>query len=195
MNAMVAWAIGGFARFMLFGRSHPRGSRIIVLCTLASLCGIVLSSCVAPTTDFPEVVRSPEAQEVEEVARAFLDALSRTDTAVLRSLMASDLSLSSVRAGPEGAVIRHSTGEEFLNGLGTEDQDLLERMWDPVVYVQGQVAMVWTPYDFFLNGEFSHCGIDVFTMLEGEDGWRVTSITYDVVREGCPVSPLGPPTG
>ena len=161
----------------------------------------LLSSCAVPPADEVEdrEVRPAEGmvdrQEVEEVARVFLEALSQTDTTVLRSLMAPGLSLSSVRAGPEGPVIGHSTGEEFLIGLGGEDQELLERMWDPVVYVQGQVAMVWTPYDFFLNGEFSHCGIDVFTMLQGGDGWMVTSITYDVVREGCPPSPLGPPVG
>ena len=176
-----------------------RVSGVVLAPALFSI--ILLSSCVDRPPDGVENQEVQSAgnrvdrQEVEGVARAFLEALSRTDTTALRSLMAPGLSLSSIRAGPDGPVIRHSTGEEFLNGLGTEDQDFLERMWDPAVYVQGQVAMVWTPYDFFLNGEFSHCGIDVFTMLEGEDGWRVTSITYDVVREGCPPSPLGPPVG
>lgn len=196
MNAMLSGAVGRFARIQRSSRPRANRRRVrFVLGLLPFLPAPFFSSCVAPMPDSPEVERPPVVQEVEEVARAFLEALSRTDTAALRSLMASDLSLSSVRAGPEGAVIRHSTGEEFLNGLGTEDQDLLERMWDPVVHVQDRVAVVWTPYDFFLNGEFSHCGIDVFTMLEGEDGWRVTSITYDVVREGCPASPLGPPAG
>jgi len=172
-----------------------------VVFTPAFLSIVLLASCAAPPPDGVEDRELPSAEEmvdrqaVEEAARSFLEALSRTDTMVLRNLMAPGLSLSSVRDGPEGPVIRHSTGEEFLIGLGGEGQELLERMWDPVVYVQGQVAMVWTPYDFFLNGEFSHCGIDVFTMLEGEDGWKVTSITYDVVREGCPSSPLGPPVG
>ena len=196
MNAMFFGAVGRFVRSLPFCRCRALGRRFnLVLFALPLLPALFLLSCVAPAPEPPEVERAPEVQEVEEVARAFLGALSGADTAALRSLMAPDLSLSSVRTGPDGAVIRHTTGEEFLNGLGTEDQDFLERMWNPVVYVQGQVAMVWTPYDFFLNGEFSHCGIDVFTMLEGEDGWRVTSITYDVVREGCPASPLGPPAG
>jgi len=68
-------------------------------------------------------------------------------------------------------------------------------MWNPTVQIQGRVAMVWTPYDFHLNGEFSHCGIDVFTMLQGAEGWQVASITYNVVREGCTPSPLGSPGG
>jgi hypothetical protein len=136
---------------------------------------------------------SPEEVRVEMVARAFLEALSETDTAALRGLMASEVNLSSVREGPGGAAIGHSTGEDFLASLGRENQNLLERMWEPTVLVEGRVAVVWTPYDFHLNGEFSHCGIDIFTLLKGEDGWRVTGVTYNVIREGCPPSPLGPP--
>jgi len=83
----------------------------------------------------------------------------------------------------------------FLESLGGGDQELLERMWDPTARIQGRVARVWTPYDFHLNGEFSHCGIDVFTMLRGVEGWQVASITYNVVREGCTPSPLGSPGG
>lgn len=99
----------------------------------------------------------------------------------------------SVREGEGGPALRAVTRAAFLESLGGEDQELLERMWDPTVQVQDPVAMVWTPYDFHLNGEFSHCGIDVFTMLNGAEGWQVTSITYNVVREECPPSPLGPP--
>jgi hypothetical protein len=109
--------------------------------------------------------------------------------------MAAEVNLSSVREGPDGPAIGHSTGEDFLASLGGEDQNLLERMWNPTVLVQDGVAVVWTPYDFFLNGEFSHCGIDVFTLLKGQDGWRVTGVTYNVIRDGCSPSPLGPPAG
>ena len=31
---------------------------------------------------------------------------------------------------------------------------LLERMWDPIVLIDGDIAMVWTRYDFFIDGEF-----------------------------------------
>jgi hypothetical protein len=157
----------------------------------------LLGSCTgqpAPSDPDSAAVSADEV-EVEGVARTFLEALSATDTATLRSLMASEVTLSSVREGPDGVVIGHSTGEEFLASLGGEDQDLLERMWNPTVLVDDGVAVVWTPYDFFLNSEFSHCGIDVFTLLRGEGGWRVTGVTYNVVRDGCPPSPLGPPAG
>ncbi len=144
----------------------------------------------------PVVAQEPDPdpeKEVVEVANSFLSALSAADTAVLAGLLAPEAMIYSVREGSDGPALGAVTRAAFLESLGGEDQNLLERMWSPLVQVQDLVAMVWTPYDFYLNGEFSHCGIDVFTMLKGGEGWQVASITYNVVREGCPPSPLGPP--
>lgn len=157
---------------------------------------LLLFSCTAPpVVDEPGIDPGPHVTEVSEVAALFLSALSAPDTSTLSRLMAPGAMIYSVREGEAGPSLRAVTREDFLESLGGEEQELLERMWDPEVQVQDRVAMVWTPYDFHLNGEFSHCGIDVFTMLEGTEGWQVTSITYNVVREGCGPSPLGSPKG
>jgi hypothetical protein len=55
------------------------------------------------------------------------------------------------------------------------------------------MAVVTAPYDFYRNGAFSHCGIDLFELLETEDGWRISGGVYTVQRDACPPSPLGPP--
>jgi hypothetical protein len=132
---------------------------------------------------------------VAKLAGDFLEALSAADTAVLARLLAPQAMIFSVRESSRGSAFSAVSREAFLESLGGEEQTLLERMWEPTVMVQDRVAMVWTPYDFHLNGKFSHCGIDVFTFLSGDQGWQVASITYNVVRDGCPPSPLGPPGG
>jgi hypothetical protein len=55
--------------------------------------------------------------------------------------------------------------------------------------------VVWTPYDFHIDGEFSHCGIDAFNMVRTDEGWKIASIVWTVERTGCENSPLGPPGG
>lgn len=160
---------------------------------LKSLGGVVFLISVLSAPLLAQEPGSGPEKEVAEVANTFLSALSAADTATLSGLLAPQAMIYSVREGTLEASIRAVSRAAFLESLGGEDQELLERMWDPVVKVQDLVAMVWTPYDFHLNDEFSHCGIDVFTMLKGAEGWQVASITYNVVREGCPPSPLGPP--
>ncbi len=131
--------------------------------------------------------------ELIRMAEEFMRALSAKDTAALSGLMTADATLHSVREGAEGPEVRLSTRVDFLNSLGGDERELLERIWDPTVLVSGSVAVVLAPYDFYVEGQFSHCGTDIFTFLRGAAGWRISGVTYDVVREGCPPSPLGPP--
>jgi len=60
-----------------------------------------------------------------------------------------------------------------------------ERVWDARVEVHGPIAMVWAPYDFRRGEEFSHCGVDGFTLVRTPDGWRIAWAVYTVEREGC----------
>ena len=137
--------------------------------------------------------QTAEEVAVTQLAHDFMAALSSRDEAALGDLMAPQAMIYSVREGEDGPQYGVRTREDFLEGIGSGSSTFLERIWEPVVEVKGRVAMVWAPYDFHLDGEFSHCGIDLLTYLKLEDGWKLTSITYDVVQEGCGVSPLGVP--
>jgi hypothetical protein len=124
-----------------------------------------------------------------------MEALSSRDAERLDELLAPQAALFSIREGESGPrySVRHR--EEFLGGIAERQTEFLERIWEPVVEVSGRIAMVWAPYDFHMQGSFSHCGIDVLAFLKMEEGWKVTSITYNVVQESCPPSPLGSPGG
>ena len=93
----------------------------------------------------------------------------------------------------EDGSIRTQSHAEFFENIVDEQTDFLERMWDPTVLVHDRIAVLWTPYDFHRNGQFSHCGIDAFSLIKVDDEWKITGTIYTVQREGCPESPLGPP--
>ena len=68
----------------------------------------------------------------------------------------------------------------------------LERMWDPTVLIDGDIATVWTRYDFWLDGKFSHGGTDVVVLLRTDDGWKIASFAWTSEPDATD-SPLGPP--
>ena len=51
--------------------------------------------------------------------------------------------------------------------------ELVERGWDPTVLVSGTIGIVWYPYDIYVDGAWSHCGIDIFNMIRTDEGWRI----------------------
>ncbi len=89
--------------------------------------------------------------------------------------------------------IQRTSAAAFLKSLETGTTSLLERMWDAEVRVHGAIASVWTPYDFHVDGKFSHCGVDIFDLVKTPRGWVITGATYTVERTGCAPSPLGAP--
>lgn len=142
------------------------------------------------------------AQTLDEVAvrrtaEAVLAAISSADSAALRALLFPGAPVVSVRGGggSDSAFTSWRTAEEVIRGIGGSEAEYLERMWNPEIRVSGDIATVWTPYDFYVDREFSHCGIDAFQVARTRDGWKVVSLFYTVVRarEPCPPSPLGPP--
>ena len=152
---------------------------------------------ISPITSpvFAQQPRSLDSVTVIGVVQDLLRAISTRDSALARRLVLPGAQLASIPdpAGPTNAG-RTQTDSQFVAMLGGTKQRLLERMWNPTVFLQGSLAVVRTPYDFHIDGAFSHCGVDVFTLVRSKSEWRVTHVVYTVQRQNCAPSPLGPPT-
>jgi hypothetical protein len=71
-----------------------------------------------------------------------------------------------------------------------------ERGWSPEVRVNGPLAMVWYPYDLYLDGAWSHCGVDAFTLIKHEGRWRIATMAWSAEQPpACEKHPSGPPPG
>jgi hypothetical protein len=51
---------------------------------------------------------------------------------------------------------------------------------NPRVLIHNRVAIVWTPYDFYINEKLSHGGVDAVSLLKTADGWKIAGIIYTV---------------
>jgi hypothetical protein len=129
---------------------------------------------------------------VVAVVHEFFRAMSANDSAAAARTMHPDAQNFVLSARGDSTVLSLSTAARFLSSLVTSKRSLVERMWEPTVMVHGPIAVVWTPYDFHIDGTFSHCGVDAFSLARANGGWRIVSITYTVERTGCAPSPLGP---
>lgn len=131
--------------------------------------------------------RPADAQEDESLVLAtvqkFFDSMTDKDTAAARQILVMDATYFSVREGDDGTTMRGSTNREYVEQLATTADDLQERMWDPQVMVHEGIAVVWTPYEFQVNGEFSHCGFDAFSLVRVDGRWKIAGIIYTVEQE------------
>lgn len=136
---------------------------------------------------------SPEVAEVTAVVEAVLHAITTADAdGRVGELVLPDAQIVAVR----DAGVSTITGADFVPGISDPEQGYVERMWDPEVRVQGPIASVWAPYDFYIHGEFSHCGVDAFQLVRDGGSWKVKSLVYNVLQPpACALHPEGPPNG
>ena len=143
---------------------------------------IILSTCTKTPSD--------EEKAVIAAIDRFFHVLMTRDTTAAREVLMPEGQFFSIR---EDGTIRSQSHLTFTVSLPSSQDLLLERIWEPKILIHEGIAMVWTPYDFHRNGNFSHCGIDAFSLLKTDEGWKIAGIVYTVETTGCKESPLGPP--
>lgn len=136
---------------------------------------------------------SPDERDVVATVQRIFDAMEKCDPATIRALSIPSGALVRVAVGTDQPP-RSTTLDTFAGQFATCSRKLLERMWTPQVRVHKGIATLWAPYDFWIDGTFSHCGIDSFELVKTATGWVLASGTYTVERDGCAPSPLGAPT-
>ena len=81
--------------------------------------------------------------------------------------------------------IRTDKVEDFAKQVGVSQAgDLDERFTISKILVDGNMASVWVPYQFYYKGNFSHCGVNSFQLAKINNEWKIQYI-IDTRRKKC----------
>jgi len=139
----------------------------------------------------PSAAESNERKAILKVVQEFFDTMTSRDVESARQVLIPEGRFHSVRQQDAGYVVQTFTNEGYLKDLSKGKEQYRERMWNSKVLIRGLIATVWTPYDFWIDGKFSHCGIDSFNLIKSNGEWKIAGGVYTVERK-CKPSPLGP---
>lgn len=124
------------------------------------------------------------------VAQKLFDAMHTHDGKAARDLFTPGALLLSV---DDSGTLHSLPAAQFADHISSATGVWLERIWNPKVLEQASIAVVWADYDFHLNGKFSHCGVDSFSLVKSSAGWKIAYISDTRKKSECTPSPLGPP--
>jgi hypothetical protein len=134
--------------------------------------------------------QADEELAVIAAAQALFDAMWALDPVAFRDSMVPDGFLMAV--GPDNS--RRTSRDDFAARIGDQTRPMIERMWEPEVRIDGPVATLWAPYDFYSGLEFSHCGTDSFQLAKTTEGWKIVMVSYTAqMPPACDTHPDGPP--
>jgi hypothetical protein len=60
-----------------------------------------------------------------------------------------------------------------------------ERISFETIRIDGPLAIVWTPYKFYFNGQFSHCGVNSFHLVKLNGSWKIHFLIDTRRKEHC----------
>ena len=148
---------------------------------------------VAALLLLPAIAGAQSARDsVVSTVDQFFRAMAARDTAAIARLVTVDGTVFALRAQGDTLAYSIRTNAAWIRQLGASRDTLVERMWTPTVMVHGPLAVLWTPYDIYRNGLFLHCGVDAFTLIRTNAGWRIGTVAFTMEPTGCAPSPLGP---
>lgn len=125
-----------------------------------------------------------EEKKVLDFVERFFEALEKQDTAAFQQMFLKDARNFSARELRDSVVIRSQISTAVRLNPSQVIKERMRRASTEVKIHKG-IAMVWAPYDLWVNDIFEHCGVDVFTLIKSSNGWKIASIAYTMEKEGC----------
>jgi hypothetical protein len=132
------------------------------------------------------IAPDPQAEaEVLAVVNRLWEAMRTNDSSMARSVFDSTAQMVSIIDRNGARSVRWSRADGFVRAIGSAQTPWIERMVGPEVRIDGNLASVWTWYDFTVNGALSHCGYDSIELARLTEGWKIIYIADTRQQTGC----------
>lgn len=124
---------------------------------------------------------SGEQQAVLAPITQLFDGMAKRDAAAIKKPLLSGGTMVLMRDGKPTQM----TFEDFADRVGKPGTtQIQERIHDPLVRIDHDLAVVWAPFEFLVDGKVDHCGTDLFNLVRMEGKWVISSIA-DTARKDC----------
>lgn len=124
---------------------------------------------------------TPDEQAVLLPINEMFDGMAKRDAAAIKAPTLPGGTMVLMRDGKPTQI----TFEAFAERVGKPGKTQIEeRIHDPLVRIDNDLAMVWAPFDFLVDGKVDHCGTDLFNLVRTDGKWLIASVA-DTGRKDC----------
>ena len=147
----------------------------------ACLCVMGIAGLVLAVPSSQAAGLSPVEVAVLAPVDAMFQGMTKRDPAAIKAAALPGTIMVLMRDGkPEQMTI-----EAFADHFGTPtERHMEERIHDPLVRIDHDLAVVWVPFEFLVDGKKDHCGTDLFNVVHTEGKWVIAGIA-DTGSKGC----------
>lgn len=131
--------------------------------------------------------QSSEEAEVQATIETLFEGMLEADGDKIAGTFQPDAIMQTIVKNADGEVmVRNGSLEAFVNSIGSAEPGRLnEKIGGYEIKVDGELASAWTPYEFYVGEEFSHCGVNSFQLMKTADGWKIFHIVDTRRKDNC----------
>lgn len=159
---------------VLLSQNQQTMSRIIVLLLLLI------------STNIASAQQETEEKAIKNVIETFFDGLHKGDSAIMQKTLHKDIKIQTTFSNPKGEkILRTETRDRLLLNVSRKKptDKYFEKLLSYDIKIDGNLASVWTPYEFYVNDNFSHCGANSFQLFNNNGTWEIIYLV-DMRRRG-----------
>jgi hypothetical protein len=155
-------------------------SRLILFFAAAAAVGLLINSLRA-ATPLPAEPSAKDAQAVMVPITEMFNGMAKRDAAAIKKPLLPGGGLVLMRDGKPTQM----TFDAFAEAVGKPGKSQIEeRIHDPLVRIDNDLAVVWAPFDFLVDGKVDHCGTDLFNLVRAGGKWVIANVA-DTGRKDC----------
>lgn len=125
---------------------------------------------------------------IKNTIDVFFKGFHKGDTTLLKSVLHDKLILQTAYKNKEGEdVLLTEEPSKLIQAIANrpDNQKWDERLLAYNIQVDGNMANAWTPYEFWFNDSFSHCGVNSFQLFKQGSNWKIIYLIDTRRRNGC----------
>lgn len=125
-----------------------------------------------------------DEDQIKAVILKTFSAMKAVDSVALKSCFTSTALLQISQMRPEGNTVRDLPVSKFVQSvLSRKPGEMDERVlsWGPIL-IDHEISTAWVPYEFYLNGKFSHKGVDVFLLVKTGNEFKIQTLLYNMQK-------------
>lgn len=132
----------------------------------------------------PVVIRSMRAATPDEHAvlapvNALFEGMAKRDPSAIEASAIPGATFVSMQYGE----LEQVTFEQLAERIGAGTTHIDERIHDPLIRIDNDLAVVWAPFEFRIDGKLDHCGTDLFSLVHNSGKWVIGSLSATLRRD------------
>jgi hypothetical protein len=131
---------------------------------------------------------TPEQQAALKPLQLMCDGLTKKDAKLIQDQLLPGGMATQIRDGSPVQMHFDFFDTRLKQLFKTSHDRFDETLYRPEVHIDHDIAMIWAPYVFTVNGKMDHCGTNVFTMYRQNGRWLVSNVADNERHDDCPGS-------